>query len=70
MDKPLIQLLEDLESRPTGVSKPSDDIPTAQARLRAEFPAAIDSHCPHKIKPGTWRVVPIEPACRVRAKPA
>jgi hypothetical protein len=52
------------------IAEASADLPAAEARLHAEFPATIDFHHPHDIKAGTWRVVPIEPTRPVRAKPA
>ena len=48
-------------SKYASVSEATADIPAAEARLHSEFPAAVDSHYPHDIKAGTWRVVPIEP---------
>jgi hypothetical protein len=44
------------------LSEASDDLPTAKARLDAEYPASIDFHYAHDIKAGKWRVVPIPPA--------
>ena len=52
------------------IPEASADLPAAQARFLAEFPVTVDSHYPHDIKAGTWRVVPVEPARRMRAKPA
>ena len=52
------------------IPEASADLPAAQARLLAEVPATVDFHHPHDIKAGTWRVVHIEPARRMRAKPA
>lgn len=52
------------------IPEAAHDRPAAEARLQAEFTAAVDSHYPHDIKAGSWRVVPIEPARPVRARPA
>jgi hypothetical protein len=54
----------------TSIPEASADLPAAQTRLLAEFPATVDFHHPHDIKAGTWRVVPIEPSRPVREKPA
>jgi hypothetical protein len=54
----------------SSIPEAAADIPAAEARLHAEFPATADFHYPHDIKAGTWRVVPIEPARPVGAKPA
>jgi hypothetical protein len=51
------------------IPEASADLPAAEARLHAEFPVTVDFHYPHDIKAGTWRVVPIEPARSIRAKP-
>jgi hypothetical protein len=50
------------------IPEAADDLPAAEARLHAEFPATVDSHYPHDIRAGIWRVVPNEPARTVRVK--
>jgi hypothetical protein len=52
------------------IPEASADLPAAEARLHAEFPATVDFHYSHDIKAETWRVVPIEPARPVGAKSA
>lgn len=48
--------------RYASIPEASGDLPAAKARLHAEYPASADSHFPHDIEAGTWRVVPATPA--------
>jgi hypothetical protein len=47
--------------RYASIPEASADLPAAEPRLHAEFPADADPHYPHDIKAGTWRVVPARP---------
>jgi hypothetical protein len=53
--------------RYASIPEASADLPAAEARLHAEFPANVDSHYPHDIKAGTWRAVPARPERAKRA---
>jgi hypothetical protein len=44
------------------IPEAADDLPHAKARLHAQYPASDDSHYPHDIQAGSFRVVPRRPA--------
>lgn len=50
--------------RYASIPEAAADVPAAEARLNAEYPASVDFHYPHDIKAGQWRVVPAEPNTR------
>jgi hypothetical protein len=50
--------------RYASIPEATADLSAAEARLHAQYPAAVDYHYPHDIKAGTWRVVPAAPAVR------